>query len=103
MIKIWKNNNKIINDKELENVSGGYVFNKANYPNSTPGYIDRQNPYWEVIDDETGKVLYTFRTKEEAQKAARELGLDDMEIEIGHINWLRSVGYLPGQEKKKKK
>ena len=42
-------------------------------------------------------------SKEEAQKAARELGLDDMEVEMGHLNWLRSVGYFPGQVTKKKK
>lgn len=98
-----KDDKKTINDDELENVSGGYVFNKANLPENPSSPMDRQNPYWEIIDDETGEVLYTVRTKEEAQKGARELGLDDMEIETGHLNWLRSVGYFPGQVKKKKK
>ncbi len=98
-----KDNKKMINDDELDNVSGGYVFNRANYPDSPASSMDRQNPYWEVIDDETGYPIYKTKTKEEAQKAARESGLDDMEVEMGHLNWLRSVGYFPGQIKKKKK
>ena len=98
-----KDDKKTINDDELENVSGGYVFNRANLPDSPTSYIDRQNAYWEVIDDKNGEVLYKVKTKEEAQKAARELGLDDMEVEMVHLNWLRSVGYFPGQVTKKKK
>lgn len=98
-----KDDKKTINDDELENVSGGYVFNQANYPNDPTSPMDRQNPYWEVLDDKTAEVLYKVKTKEEAQKSARELGLDDMEIEMGHINWLKPVGYFPGQVNKRKK
>lgn len=98
-----KDDKKTINDDELENVSGGYVFNQANLPENPSSPSDRQNPYWEIIDDNNGEVLYKFKTKEEAQKGARELGLDDMEIGTQHLNWLRSVGYFPGQVTKKKK
>ena len=53
---------KKMENEELKEVNGGYLF----------GSGDHLNDKWEVIDDNTGEVLAKFQTWDEAERAARE-------------------------------
>ena len=50
-----------INDSNLENVSGGLIFNASNISGSDPA-----NP-WEVIDNKNGNVLARFNNEQAAK------------------------------------
>ena len=52
---------------DLENVTGGYVFHDS--------HLGDYN--WEVINDETLRVMGRYKTKEEAQRGAINLGQDN--------------------------
>ena len=72
-------NNKI-DDNDLENVSGGVLFNSTGISGADP-----EKP-WEVLDDHTGEIIYfngvkqVFKTRKEAIEAAKRLGLNTMEF-----------------------
>ena len=72
-------NNKI-DDNDLENVSGGVLFNSTGISGADP-----EKP-WEVLDDHTGEIIYfngkkqVFKTRKEAIDAAKRLGLNTMEF-----------------------
>lgn len=57
-----------INETELENVSGGVIFNASQIMGSTPG-----KP-WEVLDNNDGHVIDRYATRQEAEKRAKEFG-----------------------------
>lgn len=52
---------------DLENVTGGYIFYDS--------HLEDYN--WQVINTRTLRVMGRYRTKEDAQKAARILGQDE--------------------------
>ncbi|MBO4904736.1 MAG: hypothetical protein J5367_05900 [Lachnospiraceae bacterium] len=70
---------KKLNDSELENVSGGFIFNATNISGSDP-----MRP-WEVIDNKNGNVLNRFGTKAEAEACARSYG--SLTYNAMEINW----------------
>ena len=78
---------KKLNDSELENVSGGFIFNASNISGSDPS-----RP-WEVIDNKNGNVLNRFATKEQAWSCASSYGgstYDTMEINWDDVCSLRN-------------
>ena len=62
------NNNHAINDADLENVSGGLIFNASNIAGADPTHP------WEVIDNKNGTVLARFQTRDQAVAAAQQYG-----------------------------
>ena len=71
--------NNRINDSELENVSGGFIFNATNIAGSDP------NRPWEVIDNKNGNVLNRFSTRGEAEACAKSYG--SLTYNAMEINW----------------
>ena len=75
-----------ISDDDLNNVSGGCVFNASNIAGSDP-----RNP-WEVIDNHNGNTIGRFPTKQQVIDEARKYGSDPMntmEINWGQVRQLR--------------
>lgn len=78
-----------INDDDLGNVSGGVIFNSKGIDGA-----DRDKP-WEVLDDHTGNNIYfngvkqVFATREEALKAAKEIGANAMEVTWDQVLQMR--------------
>lgn len=62
------NNENKINAADLENVTGGFVFDAKNISGSDPA-----NP-WEVIDNKNGNVLARFPSKQQAVAQAQSYG-----------------------------
>ena len=89
-------NKKKINDDELENVSGGYLFNQSNCPGGGANV-------WEVIDNKTGEVLYETGDKNKAIKACKEVGLETDELEYWQLGHLRQSGAIPNLSTKLKR
>ncbi len=78
---------KNLNEKELENVSGGFIFNASNISGSDP------NKPWEVIDNKNGNVLDRFATKDEAIAKAQSYGsnpYNGMETDWNSVVTLRN-------------
>ncbi|HAG69622.1 MAG TPA: hypothetical protein DCL38_06585 [Lachnospiraceae bacterium] len=73
--------NNILNDEELNAVSGGFLFNASGIQGSDP------NHPWEVIDNTNGNVLGRFSSQQEATiwavKSFGGMNTDD----ITQINW----------------
>ena len=71
---------KKIDDKALEGITGGAIFNANNICGSNP-----EKP-WEVIDDKNGMIVevcgqrQAFATKGEAIEAAERLGKNPSEV-----------------------
>ena len=63
-----------LNDEELEQINGGYVYAFGS---------DDDLPY-EVINDARGNVLGRYATLEEAQRAARE----EFHMSAESIDWI---------------
>ena len=79
--------NNRIDDKELENVSGGFIFNSTGIAGADPWNN------WEVIDNKTGDVISRFHTKEEALACAGSFhgsAYDTMEIKWDDLCNLRN-------------
>ncbi len=55
------NNDKKIHDAELDNVSGGLLFNASNIIGSDPS-----RP-WEVLDNKNGNVIQRFSNENDAR------------------------------------
>ncbi len=79
-----------IDDKELENVSGGVIFNASGITGADP------NKPWEVLDDHTGNNIYingekqVFETREKAIEAAKRIGANHMEVNWDQVLQMRS-------------
>ena len=71
--------NSKINDSELNNVAGGFIFNACNISGSDP------NRPWEVIDNKNGNVLQRFGTRAEAEACAKSYGSNT--YNAMEINW----------------
>ncbi|MBQ9006065.1 MAG: hypothetical protein IJ092_06795 [Atopobiaceae bacterium] len=69
-----------VQDESLEEIAGGYIHH--NYEGS-----GKQT--WEVIDDMTGDVICTFRSKRDAMAAARDYCLSKDEIRWCEVQKLR--------------
>jgi len=81
-----KENSKI-NDNELNNVTGGFVFNASNISGSDPA-----KP-WEVIDNKNGNVLARYATRDEAVAQAASYhgsNYDTVEIDWNGVVSLRN-------------
>ncbi len=79
--------NNRIDDKELENISGGLIFNATNIAGSDPA-----NP-WEVIDNKNGNVIGRFPTRDQAYASASSYHgstYDTIEINWNDLCNLRS-------------
>lgn len=53
-------NTKVLNENDLEQVSGGRILNATGMPG-----CDANNP-WEIVDNVTGQTLYRYNCKEAA-------------------------------------
>lgn len=83
--------NKRLDDSNLEGVAGGVIFNASNISGA-----DSNNP-WEILDDHTGNNIYidgkklTYRTKEEAIAAINRLAQDNPNfknsVNTMEVNW----------------
>ena len=74
-----------IDDSQLEQVSGGVIFNAAGYEG------DAQNP-WEVLDNKTGEVLGQYWRREDAERIAASMGdnpYNTMELNQTQVEQLR--------------
>ncbi|MCR5024605.1 MAG: bacteriocin [Lachnospiraceae bacterium] len=79
----------ILNEKELENVSGGYIFNAAEDP---------ERELYEVRNDFDGNYVHTgstYWTKEGAIEAAKRAGMSTEEINIKQLHFLMVFHRLP--------
>ena len=68
--------------EEAKGVTGGLIFD------SHGGLVDSDDEkHWELIDDQTGKVIERFATRGEAEAAASARGLSTRQI--GYIDLRR--------------
>ena len=80
-----------INENDLEGISGGVIFNSKGITGA-----DDSKP-WEVLDDHTGNNIYwngekqVFATKEEAEKAAKMIGANTMEVTWDQVLQMRGL------------
>ena len=76
---------RIINDDELEEVSGGYIFHRYESGN---GYIVEGADPYEVIDDK-GNVVERFSTYAKAVRYAIDHGYSDETIDWSQLKEIR--------------
>lgn len=80
-----KKSGKVICEADLENVSGGYVFDESKY---CP-WVEK--PY-QVIDDSNGKkVLGRYNTMQEAKKMADEKSQTTSELTASELNEYKAI------------
>ncbi len=75
-----------INLEELQNASGGLIFNASNISGSDP-----TRP-WEVIDNKNGNVLARFSSRDQAVANAAQYGgnpYNAMEVDWNAVQSLR--------------
>ena len=83
--------NNRIDDRELEGVAGGVIFNASNISGA-----DQSKP-WEVLDDHTGNNIYingqkqVFATRQEAVDAAKRIGANVMEVNWDQVLTMRGL------------
>ena len=71
--------NKILDDEQLNDVSGGAVYHAKG---------DSKRP-WQVVDDQTGVSLGNYETSEKAARAAWRNGQSRKEINADQLGKLR--------------
>ena len=78
-----------LNEEELKEVNGGYVYNTRNIR-----FDERGNGYcaWEVIDDTTGDVLQTVKSYGDAVRVCQERNLSVSELSWPQLDNLRKTG-----------
>ncbi|MBQ9550026.1 MAG: bacteriocin [Lachnospiraceae bacterium] len=79
----------MLDEKELENISGGYIFNAAGDP---------EWELYEVRNDFDGKYVHTgstYWTREGAKEAAKLAGMSTEEINIKQLHFLMVFHRLP--------
>ena len=69
-------------DESLEEIAGGYIHRN---------YEEDGDKTWGVIDDMTGDVICTFRTKGDAMAAARNCGYSKDQIRWSEIAKLGGI------------
>lgn len=72
-----------IDDSNLENVSGGVIFNSSGIIGA-----DKNNP-WEVLDDRNGNVIGRYATRDDAIANAGKSGQNHMEVNWDQVQQLR--------------
>jgi len=83
------NNINKIDDSELENVSGGVIFNSTGISGADP------SKPWEVLDDKNGNNIYEngqklcFASRQEALDAAARYGMNRMEVNWNQVLQMR--------------
>lgn len=77
-----KKDNKL-NEEQLENISGGYIFCSQGISGADPDYS------WEVLD-EHGNVKGKFESYKKAQEQAGLMGYSDTVIDWNYVCDLRS-------------
>ncbi len=80
-------NNKKIDENELQNTNGGLVVNAYGLPEYNPACP------WEIIENGSGRVLGMFTTQDEACAYARSLGPNEfnaMPVDINTVMDLRN-------------
>ncbi len=70
-----------LNDSDLENVSGGFLFNARNISGSDPA-----NP-WEVIDNRNGNVIARFNNEQAAKAYCQQQWGGANTYDTMEINW----------------
>ncbi|MBR1524746.1 MAG: hypothetical protein IJ641_09885 [Lachnospiraceae bacterium] len=75
--------NTKLDEDDLENVSGGVIFNATGIIGA-----DSNNP-WELLDDTNGSTLGRFPTRDDAIAAAGAKGKNHMEINWDQVQQLR--------------
>ena len=77
-----------MNDSDLENVSGGLIFNASNISGSDPA-----RP-WEVLDNKNGNVLMRFTNQTDAENWVRNTygnnALNTARVDWNYVQALRS-------------
>ena len=77
-----------MNDSDLENVSGGLIFNASNISGSDPS-----RP-WEVLDNKNGNVLQRFTSQADAETWVRTTygagALNTAQVDWNYVQALRS-------------
>lgn len=68
--------NKRVNDNELENVNGGMVVFAQGLPEYDP------NCPWEVVENNTGKLLGKFPTQAEACQYGKSFGPESYNAQL---------------------
>ena len=81
----------IINDEELKDVSGGYI-----YDTGTIAFDRNGNGYhkYEAIDDKTGAIIQIAKSYREAFDIAEQHNVSTAGISLDQINRLRETGSL---------
>ena len=72
---------KNLNTDELKEVSGGTIFAHG---------ADKEYP-WEIISDFNGNVLGKYRTREDAEEAAKKMGVSTRLVNYDYIKHLRDM------------
>ncbi len=77
-----------MNDSDLENVSGGLIFNASNISGADPTHP------WEVLDNKNGNVLQRFTNQQDAQNWVRNTyganALNTAQVDWNYVQALRS-------------
>ena len=77
-----------MNDSDLENVSGGLIFNASNISGADP-----TRP-WEVLDNKNGNVLQRFTNQTDAENWVRNTygnnALNTAKVDWNYVQALRS-------------
>ena len=77
-----------INDSDLDNISGGLIFNASNISGSDPA-----RP-WEVLDNKNGNVLQRFTTQADAENWVKSTygnsALNTASVDWNYVQALRS-------------
>lgn len=81
-------NEKTMKDDELENVSGGYIFNQSRIPGGGDNI-------WELIDDKTDRVLYRSKDKNVILDMCKGPGYSVQELRYDQLVYLRKEGWIP--------
>lgn len=75
-----------LNDEDMDNVSGGMIFNAK-------GYEGNPSLPWEVVANHNCQVLGAFGTRDEAVRYAQKFGKDSyntMEVDWSTVQRLRN-------------
>ncbi len=76
------NNMQMVNENDLDNVNGGYVYERKDATNAKHRFA--------VIEDETGDMIGKYSTLEKAQKEARRSGNKKKLISKEKLDKIRS-------------
>ena len=77
---------KKLSEDDLENVSGGIVFDAHDIVGGDEDF----DHVWQVLDDKTGRVLQRCSTRDDARQWARDNNQNRMEITWDQVCQLRN-------------